>query len=147
MDSMQNELFQVLEAIFKTDSRQLSLDLSRCVAQTIQTTKHARRQRALAFLLETLTGGWLRKPTRTEVETLLVQVGRLQKLITGNTETTVGLERTEKRLRWLLDHPEGLRGEHQCIACDEWYTENHQCTNTKARGKDSTMAHDSEIQL
>lgn len=144
-----DELYHV-EWLLRGRSRGLALDLLQCLDQTVNTTKHTRREKALSYLLEMMTDDSSHyKPTRTETErTLSLVCGLLANV--KSEEAKVGLQRAEARLRWFLDNPENLSGSQECIACGEVYEDggltSHRCTNATARSKDAAMQRDDSVQ-
>ena len=130
--------------------RLIALDLLQCLDQKELTTKHVRREKALAYLLESLTGSpnYIRR-SKEEVEGLLVLIGQLQANV-KTEEAKIGYQRTEKRLRYMLDHPQQCLGnqKNECHACGELYEGgNHVCTNQASRMKDIVMTRDDTVIL
>lgn len=135
----------LVETILHQRCRLLAMDLLQCLDQKLNTTKHSRREKAFAYLLETMTGHPDYKVSQEEAEQTLVLLGQLLANV-KSSEAKVSYERAEARLRWLLDHPENFKGQKQCVACGELYQgANHICTNQTAKSKDALMAKDDTL--
>lgn len=126
-------------------ARIIALDLYQCKTQTIRTSKHARRERCLSYLIESLTGNIIFTPAEQDAIDLINIIEEIK----GNTEepeAKIGLDRAEKRLRWRLSNQDFLEVRH-CIACGETYKgDNHECTSKEAAAKDKAMTRDDLIQ-
>lgn len=122
-------------------------DLQACVTQTKMTTKHVRRQKATAYVVEALVLSDRFRPHRDDALLVLELVDLLLAAITQEGEARTSLLRSRKHLEYILNHPEHLRGSRVCVACGDTYkhNESHACTNRVAKAKDRTMAHDDTI--
>ncbi len=142
------DLGNSLEKILKFYLRNAVTDLALCEAQTICTTKHERRERALAYLLENITGEHNKYPSEDFVQEFLGIVKALLPRMRSQ-EAKTGLERTEKRLRYaLMNEEECIAGSQTCVACNERYQAgtSHECTNKRAQTRDRIMTQDDSIQ-
>lgn len=138
------EFLDGLEAVLRRWMRAVSLDLAQCVTQKMRTSKHERRERALSYLLETLSSHMCFLPTEEEA-ILLINLIETVKGKVEDEEAGIGLERAEKRLRWKLSN-EDLSGVRRCVACGEAYRgDNHECTSKAAAAKDAAMARDDSV--
>lgn len=138
-----------LEDLFRDFYRTIAGDLAQCLSQKVGTTKLERRERAVAYVLDNLTGELGRFHSEQWVLDLLGTILAL-KANARTQEAKVAYERAERRLRWALDNPkEGLReGMWTCLACGEIMPPdggNHECTNRRATSKDRTMMHDDTV--
>jgi len=142
------EVSTTIQWLLRTYQIRLAENLCSCVNQQENTTKHGRRERALSYLLESLTGDY---STRFTADGAIRLLGLIQACLANakSAEAKVGLERTEKRLHYLLEDPMRLSGNASCVACHEIYQRgtSHQCTNATARGKDAQLARDPDVLL
>ena len=140
------EYLLAIENLLSVHKRTLAVDLSQCQNQKTVTSKHQRRERTLSYLVEMLTGSFSFRPSETEAVALVCLIEETLSN-THEQEARIGLERAEKRLRYMLSNPELLRrGLHTCVACGEEYAGfNHECTNLSARTKDRVMTHDETV--
>lgn len=121
-------------------------DLSQCFSQKTRTTKHDRREKTLAYLLEVATFEMVAEPGIKNVQEkaleLIKVVGDLQEK-TVSQEAKVSLERSFKRLSEILNNPQYSGKNKQCFACNEYYSGgNHVCNNKTAKSKDGIMGYD-----
>lgn len=123
-------------------------DLGQCLSQTTQTTKHDRRGRTLAYLLENITSFMIMDGVKEQdVINLIVIIDDLKFKIKSH-EGKISLDRASKRLSEILNNPSKylFNAAKQCIACNEFYKgKNHICTNKTAKGKDAIMGYDDTV--
>lgn len=126
--------------------QEVALDLAQSTTQTTHTTKLDRRQKALAYLLDNLTGAWRCEDEFTlfPSEEWCVEVsGLCERLhaVATSAEVKVACERSIKRLRDALIYARW--GRKTCVACGERYEGgDHACTGRAAKCRDARMAHD-----
>lgn len=148
MSSSTNDQLQMMEWLLIMRSRQLALDLLQCLDQQALTTKHGRREQALAHLLDVLTCGESHgrfRPSRWECERVLDLICRLQANVKGEP-ARIGLQRAEHRVRWLLDHPEEMADSSTCVACGEqFFGKSHGCTNLRSKMRDAAFSRDPDV--
>src|SRR5262249_3697950 len=138
----------LLMRVFRRYLGRIVSNLEAALHQKLKTSKLPRKLRALAHILEDLTGELVGEPlSRPDTETtlgLLDLVLQAQKAAGGIPEAKTCLVRAETRLRrWLM---EGPRYERTCVACGEGYNgSNHTCTNAAAKAKDLAMGRDPDL--
>ena len=144
----EKEFHNSLEAALTQNMRAIVVDLAQVQTQKVNTTKHGRREKALAYLLEIITGDTAFFPTQDHAMILLFLV-RESLAMTHSPEATVALKRTESRLSYRLDNPEKLYGYSTCTACGDLMQrgQSHECTNRSAAAKDRIMAQDDSVKL
>ena len=141
--------YGVLTRLLKDWAETLAGDLAQAGTQVTRTTKLERRQRALAYLLEALTGD-LYDPVFCCFPSAEWCVGLLNVLerLTANAnapEVRVACKRASDRLRRALDE-DNFRGHRRCAGCDAVYRGNdHKCDPDKVRARDAAMAADRDI--
>lgn len=132
-----DDAYLTVKSLVNDFADDLGNDLAAAVAQQRHTTKLDRRQRALAYLLETLTGGMERFPDEDWVLRMLDLVAAFRANAKAG-EVLVALDRTERRLRHALATQAWVR--RTCVACGDPYTPDHRCADKHARAKDATMS-------
>ncbi len=123
-------------------------DLAQTVSQKTRTTKQDRRERALAYLLENLTGyldnswGFDSEEWAVEFVNVIDELRRHMK----SPEALVALDRAERRLRHALTSGEGLP-RTKCDKCGAVYNCRtvHECYSRKDAARDRAMGHDPDI--
>jgi len=132
----------------KTWSNWIAVDFLQCVDQKTRTTKLSRREKAVAYVIESMTGDPDFKTSEKEIIGLL---GIIEKLIAnaGSDEAKTALKRAEKRLRWKLEHPMEIYGNARCVACNEVYPrdESHECTSVASKQKDASLARNPDVMI
>ncbi len=146
-----NEHYEFMVKLLSNFSKQLGEDLAQCTTQSTRTTKHDRREKALAYLLDTLTSDpMMRFPSEKWCQSVLALTNAVRHAPSPPTspEVLVALERVDKRLENALRNP-GARLLHKqaCVGCGEILDvgQEHQCTNASSIMKDIMMNRDDTI--
>lgn len=144
----QREVMTAVEAFLDQHSYTLANDFAACADQKTGTSRHLRREKALSYMIETESQGMYLKFSEQYCLDLIALIAVL-KANAKSAEARTGYERAEHRLGWLLSHPEQLRGKNECIGCGEIIDHNqpHECTNAVARGKNSQLARDPDLEV
>lgn len=128
--------------------RELSDDICGGLYQKVQTTKQTRRRRAAAYIIESITGSLQKYPDEEFVEELLWLTSQIESTAISDEEK-VAVQRTQKRLKWALEHPNEHIGcdKTKCFGCGQIikYGEKCLCDNASAKARDRIMGLDNTI--
>lgn len=147
-----------LENVLDDFAHAISIDLISHIDQKVHTTKLERREKALSYIIESLTGDMSGSGDYTNgffpgvawCDQMLALVVTCRDAC-RSVEARTGFERAEKRIRWALDHPkESMRvSVHTCVGCGEEIPPNggnHECTNARANIRNAAMTRDDTVQ-
>jgi len=145
--------YELLRVTLSRHAATIGDDLASVEFQKVRTTKHDRRERALAYLLESLSGyeisNWGRNPWREEEMPAVWAI--LDKLkLSPLADVKVAAKRTERRLAYHLNDAVVPRAHERCVACGAEMIDpmkSCSCDNPAGRAKDAAMARDDQILL
>ncbi len=146
-----NEHYEFMVKLLSNFSKQLGEDLAQCTTQSTRTTKHDRREKALAYLLDTLTSDpMMRFPNEKWCQSELALTNAMRHAPNPPTsgEVLVALDRVDKRLEKALQDPVAkLMHKRACVGCGEILDigQAHECTNASSIMKDIMMKRDDII--
>ncbi len=143
--------YEFLVNLLHNFSKQLGQDLAQCTTQSTRTTKHDRREKALAYLLDTLTSDPHQKFSSGDwCLSVLSLTSAMRHCPSPPTspEVLTALDRIDKRLEKALQEPSRyISNKQACVGCGEVLDvgQEHECTNKSSIMKDLTMKRDDTI--
>ena len=131
----------------------LVTDLAQCEKQVLQTTKHGRREKALAYMLDAVSGMRADACTLPDEQECIEWINACEtlKAMSKSPEVQTSYDRTIKRLSWQLtyldNYANGKVGPG-CKGCGMPIKqgESCDCDNRRGRAKDAAMARDDTVQ-
>lgn len=137
-----DELLELTKWILK--QAWVALDLTTTLTNHVRTTKHGRRERAFAYLLENFTGASLTPITHARAR-LIYEVADQMKANSTSKEVQVACERI---MTYLAVMGTDEIGTDKCVACGQTIergNNDHKCNPKLINRRDAAMGRDDTV--